>query len=271
MSESALLTCNRAEEATTLDFDSLCNDFVESTESPIDEYYAHATELLLRAGRPENANDHLLLGLLLLELVSSAELYFRKVLASVPNICPLVMASCEKQAMPFGATSFYPAEWRALGVLEHAGLSGKNEIARLTRNITGIEIKENSSPGIALSDFEKVCQLRHAIIHARGRLWFRNVAELSLRVRSPRRVHLNVLGFQVLTLKTHNAVRAYNRFLVNAIVSSWIGQRILTGRWASDKRKFSALHALFFSRVDGLGEVNPRDAYEPVRQALRSA
>jgi hypothetical protein len=270
VSEAALLLCNKVEEAVALDYGALCVDVPESTLSPIDEYYGHVTELVVRAGRPENANDHVLLGLLLLELVSAAELYFRQVLASLPGICPLVRAHCDTQMIPFGAMSYYTKDWRVLGTMEHAGLSGKGEIAKATRNIVGIDIKDNSSPGIALADFEKVCQLRHAVVHARGRLWFRNLNELGLRAEQPQRVQLEVLGFQALVAKTHNAVRAYNRFVVNAVVQGWIARNILKGKWVSDKRRFSLLHGLFYSRVDGAGESAPRQAYEPVRKALLS-
>jgi len=268
VSEAALLVCNKAEEAVAIDYDLLCVDAQDSDQSPIDEYYEHATALVVRAGRPENAGDDMLLGLLLLELVSSAELYFRKILASLPTVCPLVRAHCSTQMIPLGATSYYLEDWRVLGALEHVGLSGKGEIAKATRSVTSIEIKDNSSPGIALADFEKVCHLRHAVVHARGQLWFRNINELRLQASQPRRVQLGVLGFQGLVAKTHNAVRAYNRFVANAVVQRWIGENILTGRWVSDKRRFTRLHTLFYSHVDSAGHANPRLAYEVIRKAL---
>ena len=82
-------------------------------------------------------------------------------------------------------------------------------------------------------------------------------------------VRLKVLEFQALVAKTHNAVRAYNRFVVNAVVQSWIAKAVLKGTWKADKRKFSELHRLFYSLVDKTGEAEPRSAYEPVRQALQ--
>ena len=67
------------------------------------------------------------------------------------------------------------------------------------------------------------------MVHARGRLWFRNVTEIGLLTEQPKLVRLKVLGFQALVAKTHNAVRAYNRFVVNSIVQSWIVQGDLEG------------------------------------------
>lgn len=265
MSDVSLLTLSKGEESVKLDLATLCVQAERSTLSPIDEYYAHAKELLVLS----LSADELLLRLLLLELVSTAEMYFRQVLASLPRMCPVSKECASKAHLALGAMTYYHEDWLPLGLLEHQSLSGKGEVKKATFHLTGIAVPENGSVSKALEDFERICQLRHAIVHARGNLWFKNASDLGLPLDPQLQVRLNAMGFQTLVAQCHNAVRAFNAYIAEKILGNWIGKRVLSGSWRTDKARFAAYHALFASKEDGVGDLEARAAYKKVQLVLK--
>lgn len=259
---------NRPEETVAWSVDALCTTCTTAAASPIDEYYTLARELLTRSARPEIMGDQMLMRLLLLELVSGAELYFRRVLSSLVLLCPVTRAIASQKTLPLGAAYYYDAESVALGLFEHTSLSGQEELKKQTKQIADLDIKPTSSEGVALADFEKVCHLRHAAVHARGELGSRNLAEIGIKATGRRRLQLDPIGFQSVTAKTHNAVRAYNRFLFTCTARRWVERKVLKGVWTEDKHLFEPLFRLFYSTEDGVGESTPRAAYDRVWKAL---
>ncbi|WP_437800202.1 hypothetical protein [Sorangium sp. So ce693] len=269
MSDREFVQLNRAEELVNLDLHALCGDPTPETGSPIDNYYVTTDALIRRTTDPVVAADSLLLRLLLLEVVAAAEMYFRNVLAALPAVCSSAQDLVTRSMMMLGAAGYYRESDRAFGVIEHASLSGKGEVTRYTRQLSGFDIAANSSTGVALAEFEQVCHLRHAIVHAQGRLWYRNACELGIESRGLRCVQLSALGLQSCVAKTHNAVRAYNRFISNRVLSSWISTRRLKGRWVDDRALLEGFHALFYSTRDSVGPADARSLHTELCRVLR--
>lgn len=259
---------NRSEEAINLDLRPLFQPLETPTVSPIDEYYGHARQLLLAVSKPEIEADDMLMRLLVLELVSTAELYFRRILSGAIAVCPLISAAAAKRPLLLGALDYYHRQALGYALLDGVSLSGEGDVKRQTLNITGIDIKANSSVQEALHDFERVCQLRHVIVHAKGEAGAKNVADLRVSVPGQSRLTIKALSFQPLVVVTHNAVRAYNAFMFDSVLRSWLSAKHLTGNWGSDRRKFSALFKLFFSEVDG-GPSDPKASYRVFRPAIK--
>jgi hypothetical protein len=227
---------NKSEETIALDLGALFHPLQVTTSSPIDEYYDHARELLLSVGRPEIEHNDMIMRLLVLELVSTAELYFRRVLSGVITICPLIAAAAAKRPLLLGAISYYKKPALGYALLDGVSLSGEGDVKRQTFNITGIDIKQNSSAHEALRDFERVCQLRHVIVHAKGEVGAKNVADLGVSVAVQSSLKISALSFQPLVVVTHNAVRAYNAFMFESILRSWLSSKYLSGVWKPTRR-----------------------------------
>lgn len=271
MSKNAVLPVpNKPEETTALDLSTIFCPTKKSVLNPIDEYYETSQELLRRAADSKVASDEILVRLLLLDLVSSAEVYFRRVLAGTLETCPHVRRVAQRRMLPLGAVGYYGSTELGYALLENASFSTQGEIKRQTNNLTGFDIKGGSSLAAAIADFEVVCQLRHALIHARGEAGAQNIMELSLELDTPCRVVLTTFAFQSLVLKTHNTVRAYNAFLFKAVLESWIAKKLLVDDWSRDKASFRSLFSLFVSKTDGLGPKNAWLAYCALRPALKS-
>lgn len=261
-----LLNVNAGEEVVSIDFSVLCALPTPITSAPIDEYYSYARSLVVRSAEAEPW----LLRLLLLDLISASELYFRRILASVINICPLVREHASKQVLSLGAVSYYDARDLGYGILDIAPLSGDGEIKKRTKAITGFDIKPGSPVEVALISFDKICHLRHAAIHSLGELGARNMAELRLDSLRRRCLSLNALTFQPLVVTCHNAVRAYNQFISNGILSRWIDKALLEGDWTKDKNLFAPFHALFASRIDRTADSDASVVYAQILSAINA-
>lgn len=260
---------NKSEESIDCDFHSCCTNANLASAPPIDEFYSYARELLVRSGRPEISADSVFLRLLLLEVVSGAEYYFRRVLTELLIACPLSRTAAGAKVLPLSAISYYDKPLIGFGVLEGLSLAGKGEIKKQTMAMTGLEIKNGSSEFVALEDFEKICHIRHAIVHAKGQLGSHNAIELGLASSSPRRIEFDSINFQKLVAKTQNAVRAYNRFLFRASLERWIKEDKLTGNWPEDEPIFRPLHALLYSKMDAIGSATAEQAHAGITGMIK--
>lgn len=257
MSSTRLLQVNAGGVTHPLNIDALLAPFPARSAAPIDEYYRHVNELVRRSGTA----DAWLLRLMLLDLISATELFFRRVLAGAVTVCPLIRALASKQMLSLGAVSYYSPEDMALGLLENSALSGEDELKKRTRAITGLDFKQGSSVDVTLAEFDRICHLRHAAVHCLGELGARNLSELGARTASRSCLVFTVLTFQSLVVQCHNAVRSYNQFLFDGIVSRWIDTGQLQGSWGQDGGLFTPLFTLFASADDGLSAQGAEAAY----------
>jgi hypothetical protein len=256
---------NRPEESVSIVFKSVCAVFTPSADSAIDEYYSHTQSLIARSLLDAVKDDEVLTRLLVLELTSSTEAYFRKVLVSLVSFCPLCRRSASLKVLSFGSVDYYDPSALGYALLEGMSLSSAKEVQSQTLNLTGVQITPQSSVGVALAGFGKVCQLRHAIVHSRGLLGSQNVAELGVDIGRPCTVTVDVLSFQALVALCHSAVRAYNRFLYEKVIERWIAERLIKGTWEADKPYFVPLYSLFYSGSDGLLKKSAYGAYRGLK------
>jgi hypothetical protein len=257
-------------EAISLDLAKCCYP-IESEGSAIDAFYATNADTL-RLGTPERIAESPTLGrLLVLGLVTGVEAYFRTLFLNILTICPLSREAIADQAIPFGAVEFYGPEQAVLGLFEGSSFAGETEIKKRTRQVLGVVIPERESLGVALREYEKVCHIRHASVHAQGVLNRGNAKALGVS-RQDVSMHV-IIDFSHLHMAARaciNIVRAYNLFAYRAITQRWLDQRLLVGNWESDKRYFKPLVELFYSREDGSAVKRPYSIYLAFRPSILS-
>lgn len=241
---------NKPADSAPWKAEACCDACPVAADSPIDEYYGVATELVLRASKKDA--DQLIRRLLLLELVSAVELYFRRIISELTALCPCARETASALTVTLGAARYYPADAVARALLENGSLASEQEIRKAVRNILGLEVKPTSSEGVALAAFDRVCQLRHAVAHARGQLGAVNMSVLATPVRQAARmmVALDALAFQSVVSQAHNTVRAMNQFLFDCTVDRWWKKKLQCGRWEDDRELFEPLARLCVSIQD---------------------
>lgn len=246
------LTCKR-EQTVTLKANNFCTRQVSTRLSPIDELFRQFRNIL-PLGTPDALSNNDVLGrILLLGIVSGAETYFRTILASLLNLCPISRSHAAPQTLPFGALDYYDKDEIGLGLLEGISFATEGELLKATRKITRIEWDpQKSSVGVAISQFESLAQFRHAAVHASGRIGQRNMSAIGLSLASQSLV-VRFSELQHAAEVTVNAVRAYNQFMFQKIIERWVIQGQLTGDSAQDFALTKSLVRLFCSRQEGLG------------------
>lgn len=268
MSEPGWLCVCEPEVAVQLAGADFSAEFESAPSSPIDDYYAYV-EHLLTLGSEAALEDSPTLGrLLLLGLVSGVESYFRSVIAAVVRICPLCRVGAADQLIPLGAIDYYGTEALELGLFDAASLAGATELRKRTHALLGIDLNSQASASAALSEFDKVCHLRHAAVHARGTLGRGNAVALALSADDGRRaLQVSFASLQQAGLACHSMVRAYNRVVYRKTIERWIAKDVLVGTWSQDKTRFKPLFELFRSQRD---DVAPTNAYQAHRSLVKS-
>lgn len=242
---------NKPADSAPWKAEACCDACPAVAESPIDDYYSVATDLVLRASKKDA--DELIRRLLLLELVSAVELYFRRIISELTVLCPCARETASELTLTLGAARYYPADAVARALLENGSLASEQEIRRAVGKVVGLEVKPTSSEGVALAAFDRVCQLRHAAVHARGQLGAANISILAASVRPAARmkVALDALAFQSVVSQAHNTVRAMNQFFFDCTIDRWWKKKLQCGRWEDDQALFEPLARLCVSVQDG--------------------
>ena len=189
--------------------------------SPVDAYVQY-TRSLLRFGTPDHLgqNEHLG-GLLLLGAVSAAEGYFRSIFSQVLEICPMSReASAEKQINLGGVLWHGYSEFRR-SAFEHITFCSREDLKRHSRAYICFDLQDSYFKD-PLSEFDKVCHLRHGLIHNGGILPGRNAVQVGAKPgRSPKRIDLDFGNLQSLIAAIDTLVLTFNRELFNEMCRRW--------------------------------------------------
>lgn len=273
MSKAALLALHRPEEALEICLDGAITQCVLPTgNSPISEYFAHTQSLIARFVRPEFSQDAEVLSLLILGVVSAAEFYFRSVIVECLSICPFAMKHANQEQIPLGSLQYYGTKTKDLGfsLFEHKSLASANEIKKELNRLVGIQVQPGSSVSAAFSGFDALCELRHAAVHARGFIGSKNATDLGVSTLCVHRIQLNQASVFDLTKLSHNAVRSFNRFVLESILSRWIANQHLSGVWKTDKSRFTTLFEAFSYPVENPFGTDVRAAYGAIQAAIQA-
>jgi hypothetical protein len=273
VSRAALLELNRPEEALAINLErALVSCSLPSGISPISDYFRHTQALVNRFIRPELSTDGEALSLLVLGVVSAAEFYFRSIIVQSLDVCPYAMKQANKAEVSLGSLRYYGTQIKNLGfsIFEHKSLADASEIKKELQRLVGVTIKPDSSAATALNGFDTLCELRHAAIHARGYVGFKNASDLGASSTSVQRINFSLDTVFDLTKLSHNAVRSFNRHVLDGILSRWIADRYLTGNWRADRKKFSALFMIFAYPEENAFGSDVSAAYRSIQPAIRA-
>lgn len=251
---------NPPERAVTLGGTQCVVAATPKSLSAYDDFIVQFGELIKCAG---SGSDKLIVRLCLLGMTSITEEYFRRVLAGLTSICPKSASIAFKEQVSVGASLYYAKEEIGFALFEHISFSDTETIKKWTRKLCEIEIPATSSLADALREFEKVCALRHAAIHANGRLGANNLSEIGLVSQQPVSVALDLTSFQSIAEICLNTVRAYNRFVWDKTLSRWIKGKTLVGKFEEDLETFRKFVALCCENSAGIldAEAKLHDCY----------
>lgn len=261
----------KSESTVVLAIESICERSKPLSQNPIDAFLASSTELVKIAQPPLFRDTPVLGRMLLLAHISAVELYFRSVFAQVVEACPLCKKTADGQMIALGATRYYRHNSLGMGVLEEKSFASSKVIKSVTSTLVPSNIDEGSSVGVALRQYESLCNLRHAIVHSYGYLNAKNAIALGVDLNLRERViNVTLKTYQEAALVCRSVVRSYNRFLYKELVANWKNRKIFHGEWKKDKAQFERLFSIFYSKHDDEKPRRAYDAYRLMRPMIRA-
>lgn len=243
-------TLNNPEVSFTIDLSSACKRPGKTSKNPIDRFYQVFDKAITGAAAPPfNADPEMQL-LLFIPLFGAAELYYRRMIAGVMELCPYARVKASTQQVTIGALQSFGADGVGIAIGEHEGFTSKGQIANRTKSILGVDLGASSTTTQAIKEFESVCHMRHAIVHLNGELLFLNRRELGITKGGKLTLSPEAATLQDVAAKICNAVKAYNTFVCTEVAKRWLDEGHLSGRWSKDRLKFQKFVEFGFSRHD---------------------
>lgn len=247
---------------------------LSSRVSAIDRFYA-ATHQTLTQITPDflqtYGND--IGGLLFVGLISSTEDYFRNILGFVLATCPRARAHAADEKVQLGSLLWAQDHLQNRSAFEFMAFSSADNIRKALQNFACVQVRQHGALDGMLKEYDKLCELRHAVVHSGHLVAGKNAIKLALRHSGqPLKVALDYAGLQATGTVCTALVQAANTELFEALVGRWAQDWRQLPSWdpAQETRLFRKIRAGFLSKRDfangAIPNVGPARLLEQVRQ-----
>ncbi|WP_343577273.1 hypothetical protein [Pseudomonas sp.] len=232
-------------------FDS---SYIENGDSAIDEFLKRL-QSINKLAPPPNSFDPLQGQLILLGVIAAVESYLRTLfrrLITVDSVCREAVYSSD---VSFGAAIHLSKEMLPEAILERVSFIGRDSIKSAIKDFVAIKGHLPSDVDAAISDYVKICQLRHCAVHRFGKLGASNAISLGLSdhkelIEKPLR--LDYVALQGAISISTALVKTLNNFIFNEVVSR-IPPTSWKGLYRSDKRLFGQYYSIFADSISSVG------------------
>lgn len=219
---------------------------------PIDAFKTSVKEIV-QFGTPERLAENDFLGrLLVLSVVSAGEAYFRSILAASIEMCPVSQALSSERPVHLGGVLWHGNTGFSRSAFEHASFASVKELKKTAKDFVGFDLKDSEFKAL-LDEYEKVCHLRHGIVHNDGFLPGRNAIQLQVgNPGKPQEIVVRYEQLQELAAVVSNLVVTFNRELFFEMCSRWAIKWRKRGDWdpSEEDRKFKTIWNTFHSREE---------------------
>ena len=199
----------------------------EDLRSPIDMYLVRVKDLL-NYGTPVRLKETDFLGrLLMLNVVSAAEAYFRSIMSAAIETCPLAQSSASEKTINLGGLLWHGRDGFSRSAFDNVSFASGDELKKTSEQYIGFKLDASVFQS-SLQEYDKVCQFRHGIVHGDGLLPGKNAIKLEIpRSGRPVRIVVEYRHLQDVAAVVTTLVALYNRGLFD----------LMCRRWAIDWRK----------------------------------
>lgn len=224
--------------------------------SPIDVFYDQSRDIL-KAGTPAFLTTYPTLGpLLLVGLVSATENYFRDIFGRILQLCPIARASAADQPVKIGSVVWHGATDLERGAFEHLSFADADAILKASKKFINHDLRRTA----LLDEFDRVCELRHSVVHSSAVIAGKNAVRLQIRQSStPLRVQVGFAELQESGAICTSLVAAVNLELFEAMARRWAVDWPKSPSWLPSERhqRFKAVWQSFYSTRDAAAGVIP--------------
>jgi hypothetical protein len=222
-------------------------------------------------------------GLLLLGYMSALESFLRALIRELVNIDEVARSCAEPQLISYGAAIHHETELLADALLETVSFAGRSGVSEALKSFLGIRVKAfTDEMGPLLSDYQRICELRHCCVHRFGKLGAKNALSLGMSthkalLESP--FTLDSHSFQEIALRLRTFAKSLNNVVCLLILDRTAvnkgdrGEPIYSDNWSwnlrRDRKRFSKYYEIFASQKDAVPSPTMNDVYESFRQKHR--
>lgn len=221
-------------------------------KSPIDQFYTEIQNII--ALFPIGSwDDNLWTGSLAsIAIVSSVENYFRKVFSKIIRICTDSQRRSADNPINLGSVIWHPTNEMERGAFENISLASADVIKKTAKKFIGVDF-DNKGLGSILSEFDKICELRHGIVHSGREIAGKNGIKLNLQSTDlVTKVNIGFDQFQEVMSICNALVVAANKVLFELLCTRWATSWRSSPSWDTSKGnlKFKNIWSIFYSKID---------------------
>lgn len=250
---------------TNIDFEDFLDKSPVASLSPIDKFMKRCRELIILHGGTNSKDEELVSLLVIAAAVGACEELFRDIFDLLTRVCPESRWHLIQNQLRIELVERYGSENLCRAFTSNRPLTSVKNINKTCKKVTGLKLKDKKELQVELAKFEKVSNLRHAAIHARGTLGHGNISSLlESNSDTPVLAQLvtNVENVHKIIHFAKNMGRHFNRILFALTIERWIAESTLHGDWESDKEFVVPIVKGFYSTLDMNPCCNPKDFYD---------
>lgn len=232
------------------------NDYVSvrvaSEKSSIDQFYSEMQNILILFPQNTWEQNTWVGALASIAIVSSVENYFRQIFSQILKVCVDSQKKAASNSINLGSVIWHPSNEIERGAFEHLSLAAAENINSTAIKFIGIDLKSNGL-GTILEEFDKICELRHGIVHSGKVVAGRNGIKLKLQsTNNITKIDIGFDQFQEIMAICNALVVDSNKLLFSSLAKRWATSWRNTPSWDSSKAslKFKAIWKVFFSSRD---------------------
>lgn len=223
-----------------------------SQKSPIDEFYNELKDILTLFPHNVWGHNSWTGSLASIAIISSVENYYRQVFSRILKICVDSKKNAANNSVNLGSVIWHPLNEVERGAFEHISLASSENINNTSKKYIGIDLRK-SGLKIILEEFDKICELRHGIVHSGNVVAGKNGIKLQLESNSNiTKVNIGFDQFQKVMSVCNALVVDSNQIFFEEIIRRWATSWRNAPGWDSSEEssKFKEIWQTFFSRRD---------------------
>ena len=225
-------------------------NYKQSLDSPIDEFLNRLLALNKLAPKPAEF-DAIQGQLVFLGIIAAVESFLRTLFRKIISMDASSQTKVYKQDVSFGAALHLSKELLPEAILERISFISKDSIESAMKDLLAVKGSLPSDLNAAISDYARVCQLRHCAVHRFGKLGAGNAISLGLENHKrllEKPLNLDYVALQNVIAISTCLVKTINNFLFNEILSR-VPASMWMGTYSKDRLVFMRHSALFCDKV----------------------
>jgi hypothetical protein len=258
------------------DIQSFVIEEIPKSGSPIDDFYGATIEILtkLDADFFDKYGDEITSSIFI-GLISATENYFRDLLGYILATCPSSQAHSADEKIQLGSLLWAGSLIHNRSAFEFMAFSSGDNISKTIAKFTNYQVKKDHTWDKMLKEYDKLCELRHAIVHSGNVVAGKNALKLGLRkTTNILRVKITYAILQEAGTVCTRLVQAANNDMYEVMVRRWSDEWRSSPSWDPDleKNSFINLKEMFTSKRDrSNGSIINKMSNEDLYLAARAA